>query len=142
MYVQIVTFTGPRSVELIAASERAARERLEPAVAAHPTLREELVAGFRATSADGHEIIVQLARTAETFDTLREVVMSSQLLPGEDPTLLPGPDRVETYEVTDTYGALAAQPTLATQPTQTARPEERTQAAGSADVAESAQVQR
>ena len=30
-----------------------------------------------------------------------ELISSTELLPGEDPALLPGPDRVEVYEVVD-----------------------------------------
>ncbi len=31
--------------------------------------------------------------------TAQRLVMSTELLPGQDPALLPGPDRVETYDV-------------------------------------------
>jgi hypothetical protein len=37
------------------------------------------------------------------------VVREAKLLPGEDPALLPGPDRIETYRVVDTGFHVAAQ---------------------------------
>ena len=57
--------------------------------------------------ADGGQLTVLVMRTAEGLDLVRELVMSSELLPGEDPALLPGPDRVEVYTVTELIGSLA-----------------------------------
>ncbi|MEI2778075.1 MAG: hypothetical protein V9G19_19350 [Tetrasphaera sp.] len=106
MYAQFITFQGPRSPELLAAAERAGRERISPLIAAHPELREGLLGGFRAMGPDGHEVFVTLARSEHVLDILQELVMTSELLPGEDAALLPGPDRIERYEVADTMGPI------------------------------------
>jgi hypothetical protein len=47
-------------------------------------------------------------QSAEGLDLVQELVMSSELLPGEDPALLPGPDRVDVYTVTEMMGSLAS----------------------------------
>lgn len=106
MFVQITSFDGPRGRDLIEASERAGRDRIAPLVEANPRLREGLFGGFRALAPDGAECFVTLARDAESLDLLGQVVMTSELLPGEDPALLPGPDRVVRYEVDVLVGRL------------------------------------
>ena len=107
MYVQIMTFDGPRSAALVEASQRAGRERIAPLIEADPELRTGLLGSFRAVGPDGAECVVQLARDASVLDTLGKVVMSSELLPGEDPALLPGPSRVDRYVVSDVSGPLS-----------------------------------
>ena len=99
MYAQIVYFDGPRSAELIAAADRAGRERVTPAVMADPAMAAEHVATWVLRQPDGTELVIVITRTAEALDRGREIIMSTELLPGEDPALLPGPDRVERYEV-------------------------------------------
>ena len=44
MYAQLIYFDGPRSAELVAASERAGRERITPAIEGDEQLRDQLVA--------------------------------------------------------------------------------------------------
>ncbi|WP_347353133.1 hypothetical protein [Intrasporangium sp.] len=107
MYVQLVWFDGPRSEQAVEASRRAGRERLKPLVEAHPDLRTGLLGGVRAVGSDGAECVVVLARDAAALDTLEHLVMSSELLPGEDPALLTGPDRVGRYVASDVFGRLA-----------------------------------
>ncbi|QIK74841.1 hypothetical protein [Nocardioides piscis] len=46
MYAQIISFDGPRSDELVAASARAGRERIAPLVASDPALRDRLLGGY------------------------------------------------------------------------------------------------
>lgn len=46
---------------------------------------------------DGPRSPEQIA--AADHATAQRLVMSTELLPGQDPALLPGPDRVETYDV-------------------------------------------
>ncbi|MCW0211774.1 MAG: hypothetical protein OJJ54_00280 [Pseudonocardia sp.] len=107
MYLQIITFDGPRSAAVVEAARRAGRERIAPLVEANPELRAGLLGGFRAVGPDGAECVVQLARDAAALDTLEQVVMSSELLPGEDPALLSGPSRAERYVVSDAFGPLS-----------------------------------
>ena len=100
-------FDGPRSGEAVAASERAGRERIEPLVQARPDLRERLLGGLRAVGPDGAECVISIARDGSALDELGRLVTSSELLPGEDVALLPGPDRVARYTTVDAFGPLA-----------------------------------
>ncbi len=99
MHAQLTHFDGPRSDELIAASDRAGRERIMPAVLADRQLAADHVATYVLRQPDGAEIVVVITRTEDALDRAREIIMSTQLLPGEDAALLPGPDRVERYAV-------------------------------------------
>ena len=99
MYAQITYFDGPRSAELVAAADRAGRERIEPAIYADPQLRAAHVATFVLRQPDGSEAVVVVTDTAEALDRGIEIIMTTPLLPGEDEALLPGPDRVERYQV-------------------------------------------
>ncbi|SOD99078.1 hypothetical protein [Blastococcus haudaquaticus] len=73
------------------AAERGGRERIHPAVRDVDGLVGVLV--FR--SADDRILVVGLATGMETHTEVQARIMRAPLLPGEDPTLLPGPDRVE-----------------------------------------------
>mgnify|MGYP000911930943 CR=1 FL=1 len=107
MFVQIVTFDGPRGPELVAASDRAGRERISPLIEANEDLKRGLLGGIRALSPDGGEVFIGLGTDREVFDTLRDVIMNSELLPGEDPALLPGPSSVEYYQVDTVMGPIS-----------------------------------
>ena len=107
MHLQILTFDGPRSPELVEAAARGGRERIQPIIAADPELNTRLLGGFRAVAPDGSECVVTLARDAEAFALLHQRVMASELLPGEDPALLPGPTRVVTHAVQGVLGPMA-----------------------------------
>jgi hypothetical protein len=102
MYAQVTFFDGPRSAELVQANERAGRERITPAVEADPALRDELVSLHVLRGPDGAELVMGITRTRAGLDRVQEVLGATELLPGEDPALLPGPDRVEIYEVVET----------------------------------------
>lgn len=106
MHAQVIAFAGPRTAEHLAASQRAGRERIAPLVESHPELRAGLLGGFRGVGPDGGEIVVELAVSEEVLETFERVVMSSELLPGEDPSLFTPPTRVERFTVTDTFGPL------------------------------------
>ncbi len=101
MYAQLTYFDGPRSAELVAASERAGRERISPAITADPRLKDELVALYVLRQPNGGEVIVSIVQSEDALRYAQQVIMNTELLPGEDPALLPGPDRVEIYEVVD-----------------------------------------
>ena len=107
MFAQLTYFDGPRSQELITAAERANRERIQPAILAMPDLRDDLVALYQLRRPDGGEITVVIVEHENTLDKAREVIMGTELLPGEDPALLPGPDRSERYQVVHTLSASA-----------------------------------
>ncbi len=95
-------FDGPRSAELVAAHERAGIERIEPAISAHPDLMEALVATVVMRRPDGGELVLTITESESALDRSNAVIMSTALLPGEDPALLTGPDRTERYEVVHT----------------------------------------
>jgi hypothetical protein len=99
MYAQVLHFDGPRSPELIEAAARAYRERVEPAIRSRPELWDDMVAMYELRQPDGSQVSVVIVRSEGTLQAAEDVIMSTELLPGEDPALLPGPDRVERYEV-------------------------------------------
>ena len=104
MYAQLTYFDGPRSQELITAADRAGRERIEPAILARQDLRDDLVAAYVLRREDGGEITVVIVEHEHTLDRAVEVIMGTELLPGEDSALLHDPDRVDGFEVVRTVG--------------------------------------
>ena len=51
----------------------------------------------------GHDlgwIVLTLATSVETLDAAQRAVRATDLLPSEDRSLLPGPDRIEIHTVT------------------------------------------
>lgn len=102
----VITFNGPRSAELIEAADRAGRDRLGPTVLAHPRMREEFVNMCVLRQPSGHEQIVVTVRSEAGLGLLHDLVTSSELLPGENVSLLPGPDSVEIFDVVAATGTL------------------------------------
>ena len=99
MHAQLTYFDGPRTPEQIAASDFARRERIVPAVS-------KLSHSFRAyllRQQDGSEIVVTIAESEQALLDMQKAIMGTDLLPGEDPALLPGPDRIELYPVIGTH---------------------------------------
>jgi hypothetical protein len=43
--------------------------------------------------------VVILAESMDAFDAAAQAIMSTELLPGEDPALLGGPDRISFYRL-------------------------------------------
>lgn len=101
MYAQLTIFDGPRSPELVAATVRAERERIEPLIEAHPEIRDDMVVRYTLTQPDGGSAVLVVTRTERALDEAERLIMTSELLPGEDPALLPGPSRMERYAVGD-----------------------------------------
>ena len=101
MYAQLTIFDGPRSPELVAATDRAGRERIDPLIDAHPDIRDDMVARYVLSQPDGGSAVLVIANTEESLDRAIELITTSELLPGEDPALLPGPSRAERYRVQD-----------------------------------------
>jgi hypothetical protein len=104
MYAQLTYFDGPRSPEMVKASDRAGRERILPALGAQPEVRATHVATYILRQPDGSEVVVAIAETEEALRLAVDTIMSTELLPGEDPALLSDPDRVETYSVAHAVG--------------------------------------
>jgi hypothetical protein len=95
MYAQLTCFDGPRTPGQLAAADFAGRERILPAVSklGH-RLRVYLLRRH-----DGSEVAVLIADSEQALLDAQKAIMSTGLLPGEDPALLPGPDRIELYPV-------------------------------------------
>ena len=53
-------------------------------------------------------MIITLTTSTQALDAAERVAMSTELMPGEDPALLPGPDRIEIHHVTGYHLATAA----------------------------------
>lgn len=99
MFAQVIHLEGPRSPELVAAADRASRERIIPAITSNLDLAPHVVASYTLRQPDGSEVSIVITDTREALLLGQQIVMSTELLPGEDPALLPGPDRLEIYEV-------------------------------------------
>ena len=97
MYAQLTYFDGPRTPEQLAAADFAGRERILPAISrlGH-SLRVYLLRRH-----DGSEIVMVIADSEQALLDAQKAIMGTTLLPGEDPALLPGPDRIELYPVYD-----------------------------------------
>jgi len=97
MYAQLTYFDGPRTPEQLAAQDFAGRERIQPAISklGHRfnvyILRRD----------DGSTVVVSIADSKDALLDAQKAIMSTELLPGEDPVLLPGPDRIDLYPVID-----------------------------------------
>ena len=95
-YARLMYFDGPRTPEQAAAEDRAGRQRIWPAI----RHLSGLVGVYVLRGRDLGSVVITLAMSAETLDAAARAVMSTELLPGEDPALLPGPDRSEIHHVT------------------------------------------
>jgi hypothetical protein len=94
-YMQIVAFDGPRSAEWVAAEEYASTHRLWPVTRNIPGLVQSL----RLRADDNATTVVILAETADAIDEGIRAVMSTTLLPDEDPTVLTAPDHMGVYRL-------------------------------------------
>ncbi|MFF0541378.1 hypothetical protein ACWEVD_12960 [Nocardia thailandica] len=97
MYAHLLHFDRPRSAEELAAGDFAVEHRIRPLLAGVPGLLEYI----ELRRDDGTGVVIGLAESESALSAARDAVMGSALLPGEDPALLPGPDRVEIYPVRD-----------------------------------------
>jgi hypothetical protein len=104
VYAQLVFFDGPRSPELVAASDRAGTERIVPTLRMDDAVRDAVVATYVLRTPDGGDVVVIVAETAEALQRGNELIRHSPLLDGEDPALLPGPNRVQTLPVVRAFG--------------------------------------
>jgi hypothetical protein len=95
-YARLVCFDGPRAPELAEAEDLAGRQRIWPAIRG----LSELTGVCVLRGSDLSTVIVTLATSVEALDAAQRAVMATELTPGEDPALLPGPDRVEIHRVT------------------------------------------
>jgi hypothetical protein len=95
-WARLMYFDGPRAPEQAAAADRAGRERIWPAISG----LHGLVGAYVLHGHDLAAVIITLTTSTQTLDAAERAAMSTELLPGEDPAPLPGPDRIEIYHVT------------------------------------------
>jgi len=91
---QVLWFDGPLSAAQVNAMRRAGEERIRPAV--------EQVSGHAATyvlchTEDSAIVVIVLATSTDALNRIADAALTTPLLPGEDPALLIGPDRIELY---------------------------------------------
>ena len=96
MYAQLTYFDGPRTPEQVAAADFGGRQRIWPAIRD----LSGLVSVYLLRGHDLGWIVVTFATSVDTLNTAQRTVMATDLLPGEDRALLPGPDRIEIHNVT------------------------------------------
>ena len=100
---RLMYFDGPRAPEQAAAADLAGRQRIWPAISG----LSGLVGAYVLHGHDLGAVIITLTTSTETLDAVERAAMSTELLPGEDPALLPGPDRIEIHHVTGYHLATA-----------------------------------
>ncbi len=93
----LLSFDGPVSPAAYEAARFAARERVWPALAEVPGV-VRLLALWEPVARS--VTVVHLAVTLDALEDAGRAVAGTTLLPGEDPALLPGPDRAVAYRVT------------------------------------------
>lgn len=96
-WAQLVEFDGPRDAAQVAADRRSGRDRVWPAASQVDGTLGALV--LRAP--DGAMAVVAFADSRSSLEASDRAIMSTPLLPGEDPALLHGPDRSAVYRVHD-----------------------------------------
>ncbi|MFD3707546.1 hypothetical protein ACFWUP_30795 [Nocardia sp. NPDC058658] len=95
MYAHLVWFDQPRNADELAAVDFARTNRIGPAVATVPGLLDF----YELRRADGSGMVIGIADTEAALHAVSAAILATELLPGEDPALLPGPDRVEICPV-------------------------------------------
>jgi hypothetical protein len=89
-------FDGPLSPARVEAARFAGTERIAPALRKVAGLVRVLVFWH---PTERRMAVLHLATSAQALQAVGETVMSTKLLPGEDPDLLPGPDRISMLRV-------------------------------------------
>lgn len=86
-YLQLTTFAG-RADAWCAAFDRSGPERIRPAVQDIPGL----VGTIAGSASGGGRVAITLADSVESLEACAVAILSSELLPWEDPAHLTGPD--------------------------------------------------
>lgn len=102
-FASVVEFDGPRDAVQVRADQRSGRERIWPASAQVDGTAGAVV--LRAP--DGGMWVAAFADSTAAIDAAVDAILSTPLLPGEDPTLLRDPDRQSTCAVTADDGLTA-----------------------------------
>ena len=89
-------FDGPLSPARVAAARRGGRDRIRPALRRVPSLVRTLVLWH---PIDSKMAVGHLVTSVEGLRDVTAAVTSTELLAGEDLSLLTGPDRVQAHRV-------------------------------------------
>ncbi len=100
-YAQLVYFDGSRSQAEADAIERANNERIAPAVRAIPGN----LGAYVGRAHDGSFAVLSLTTSLQAVEDSQRAIMSTALLPGEDPALLTGPQRIQLAWVLSAFPA-------------------------------------
>lgn len=95
LFAQVVRVNGEGDRARADAAERDGRERIWPAVQGI----EGIVEVLALRSADDRIVIVAMAVDRETHEEVGRTILTTPLLPDEDPALLTGPDAVDVVRV-------------------------------------------
>ncbi|MGY1603315.1 hypothetical protein [Geodermatophilus sp. SYSU D00815] len=95
LFAQVTWLNGAGDPAVARAAEVGGRERIHPAVRDV----EGLVGTLVLESADHRIVVLGTATSLEAHTEVQERIMRTPLLPGEDPALLPGYDRLELGRV-------------------------------------------
>jgi len=98
-------FDGPLSPARVEAARFAGNQRLAPVLRTVPGLVRMLVLW---NPTERRMAVLHLATSTAALEAVSEAVMSTKLLPGEDPALLPGPDRITLLRVAAYRAAVPA----------------------------------
>ncbi len=93
----VIWFDGPMSPARLAAARFGFRERIGPALARVPGVVRNLVLW---RERDASSCAITLGVDVSALEAAAVAVNSTELLPGEDPALLTGPDRVDVHHTT------------------------------------------
>src|SRR5690348_16376940 len=104
MYAQLTYFDGPRTPDQQAAEEFASQERLLPAV----SQLGQAFRVYRLRHDDGSMVVISIAGSQQALLDAQKPIMSTELRPGEAPSVLPGPDRIELHPVLALHDIAAA----------------------------------
>lgn len=100
MAAAVLEFTGPVSPELFAAAERGFTDRIKPLMRIQPGFVRCLVC---VQPDSGDQIVINFTESFDTMRAFEQAVTNSELLPDEDPALLPGPDHVAVQTVVEVF---------------------------------------
>jgi len=95
LFAQVTWLNGTGDPAVAQAAERGGRDRIYPAVRDV----DGLVGVVVLRSGDDRVVVLALATARETHAEIQDRITRTHLLPGEDPALLPGPDRMELGRV-------------------------------------------
>ena len=98
-------FDGPLSPARVEAARFAGTQRLAPVLRTVPGLVRMLVLWH---PTERRVAVLHLATSAAGLKAVSEAIRSTKLLPGEDPALLPGPDRIAKLRVAAYRAAVPA----------------------------------